>query len=208
MLRQALLNLSVNCRAFISFTKINYNKDVILNQFRRIKQHGGIKRFSPPGRYRMNATHILIDDSNPLHRELPIYRTGKVGTVRLADKDYKVYSSIEISAHDYAALFHYRVVEALNELTFISESKNGLDSWDEAFLPSGNIAGMMRIIRECLRHISGTEPERILLGWQDDPERIGYWRVIDPLRTVEFLGRLSDFAAAAASDGYDLEFIL
>jgi hypothetical protein len=156
----------------------------------------------------MNVTHILIDDSNPLHRELPIYRTGQVGTVRLADNDYKVYSSIEISAHDYAALFHYRIVEAINELPFISESKNGLDSWDEAFLPSGNIGAMVRIIGECMRQVTEKEPERILLGWQDDPERIGYWRAIDPVRTVGFLGRLRDFASAAASEGYDLEFIL
>lgn len=161
-----------------------------------------------PGRYRMNATHILIDDSNPLHRELPIYRTGQIGTVRLADDDYRVYSSIEISAHDYAALFHYRIVEALNELPFISESKNGLDSWDEAFLPSGSIGGMVRIIGECIGNISEKEPERVLLGWQDDPVKIGYWRAIDPGRTVEFLGRVRDFATVAASDGYDLELIL
>jgi hypothetical protein len=156
----------------------------------------------------MNATHILIDDSNPLHRELPIYRSGQVGAVRLADGDYRVYSSIEISAHDMAAMFHYGVVEALNTLPFVSESNNGLDSWDEAFLPSGQIGGMAKIIDECIEAIACKEPERVLLGWQDDPARIAYWRALDPARTLEFLGRLRDFAAKAATQSYDLEFIL
>lgn len=156
----------------------------------------------------MNATHILIDDSNPLHRELPIYRSGQVGSVRLADRDYQVYSSIEISAHDMAAMFHYGVVEAFNTLPFVSESNNGLDSWDEAFLPSGHIGAMMRIIDECTARIAGKEPERVLLGWQDDPARIAYWRALDPAKCIEFLGRLRDFVAEAAEAGYDLEFIL
>jgi hypothetical protein len=156
----------------------------------------------------MNVTHILIDDSNQLHRELPIYRTGQVGSVRLGDSDYRVYSSIDISAHDLAALFHYGVIEALNLLPFLSETNKGLDSWDEAFLPSGQITEMSRIIGECMERMAGMEPERVLLGWQDDPVRIAYWRMLDPERTAGFLGRLRDFALSAADEGYDLEFML
>ena len=156
----------------------------------------------------MTARHILIDDQNPLHRELPIYRAGEAGAVRLSDSEYKVYDSMEINAHDYAALFHYGVIEALNALPFISESKNGLDSWDEAFLASANIAAMLTIIDNCIEKIAGKNPERIVLGWQDDPERIAYWREIDPANTLDFLRKLRDFAAKAAADGYDLEFIL
>lgn len=156
----------------------------------------------------MNVTHILIDDSNQLHRDLPIYRTGQVGSVRLADSDYRVYSSIEISSHNLAAMFHYGVIEALNALPFLSESNKGLDSWDEAFLPAGQIPAMSRIIGECMERIAGMEPERVLLGWQDDPVRIAYWRALDPEQTAGFLGRLRDFARTAAEQGYDLEFML
>ncbi|MBN1928429.1 MAG: hypothetical protein JW764_02675 [Chlorobiaceae bacterium] len=156
----------------------------------------------------MTVTHILLDDRNPLHRELPIYRAGQIGTVKLSDSEYKIYDSMEINAHDYAALFHFGVIEALNALPFISESKNGLDSWDEAFLASANIAAMLTLIDNCIETIAGKSPERIVLGWQDDPERIAYWREIDPAKTLDFLRTLRDFAATAADDGYDLEFIL
>lgn len=156
----------------------------------------------------MTVRHILIDDRNELHRELPIYRTGKVGAVRLSDSEYMVYRSLDICAHDMAALFHYGVIEALNALPFISEANNGLDSWDEAFLPSGNINAMTGIIDNCMDAISGKKTEHILLGWQDDPERIAYWREIDPEQTIGFLRKLLDFAASAAEKGYDLEFIL
>jgi hypothetical protein len=156
----------------------------------------------------MTIRHILIDDSSPLHRELPIYRTGSIGTIRLSDSEYKVYASIEITGHDLAALFHYGVVEACNALPFISESGNGLDSWDEAFLPAGNIPALIRIIETSANRIKPGEPERVLLGWQDDPEKIAYWRQIDPERTIGFLGRLKDFADEAGRQGYDLEFIM
>jgi hypothetical protein len=156
----------------------------------------------------MTARHILIDDQNPLHRELPIYRTGSVSTIRLADQNYTMYASQEINAHDYTALFYYGVIEALNTLPFISETRNGLDSWDESFLPSCSIAAMTPIIGHCIKTITGKKMERIVLGWQDDPERIAYWRDIDPEKTVTFLRQLRDFAARAAEAGYDLEFIL
>jgi hypothetical protein len=156
----------------------------------------------------MTVRHILIDDHNPLHRELPIYRAGQVGTVRLDDSDYRVYSSMDISAHDLAALFHYGVVEALNALPFISESNNGLDSWDEAFLPSASIGPMRRIIDGAIETLGTKSPERVILGWQDDPEKIAYWRALDPETAADFLRELRNFLSAAATGGYDLEFIL
>lgn len=156
----------------------------------------------------MTVRHILIDDQNALHRELPIYRAGQISTVKLSDSEYKVYDSMEINAHDYAALFHYSIIEALNALPFISESKNGLDSWDEAFLASASIGAMIGIIDHSIEKIAGKNAERIVLGWQDDPERIAYWREIDPEKTLDFLRKLRDFAATATEKGYDLEFIL
>ncbi|MGC8774407.1 MAG: hypothetical protein ACP5R6_03985 [Chlorobaculum sp.] len=156
----------------------------------------------------MTVTHILLDDRNPLHRELPIYRRGKINTVRLADKSYEVYDSLEISGHDYSALFHYGVIEQLNALPFISESNNGLDSWDEAFLPSGAIGRVLETIDSCIEQIGGKSPEKVMLGWQDDPERIAYWREIDPAGILGFLKDFQKFAAKAAKEGYDLEFIL
>ncbi|HWR02227.1 MAG TPA: hypothetical protein VN371_10225 [Chlorobaculum sp.] len=156
----------------------------------------------------MSVHHILIDDSNPLHRELPIYREGQVGTVKLDDKEYKVYGSIDIDAHDLAALFHYGVIEALNVLPFVSEANNGLDSWDEAFLPSASIGTMTKIIDGFIETIGTKSPERVMLGWQDDPERIGYWRALDPEKSVDFLVKLRDYSEKAAAEGYDLEFIL
>ncbi len=156
----------------------------------------------------MNITHIQIDDTNPLHRELPIYRTGSVGAVRLSDAAYQVYDTLDINAHDMAALFHYGVVEALNSLRFISESDNGLDSWDEAFLPAAQIGGMVEILEGFLPAIAGRATERVLLGWQDDPEKIAYWRSLDPERAAAFVGELRDFACQAAANGHDLEFIL
>lgn len=167
----------------------------------------------------MNVTHILIDDANPLHRELPIYRSGQINAVRLSDGDYRTYASLDISAHDMAALFHYGVIEAMNSLRFISESGKGLDSWDEAFLPSGQLPAMLRIIGDGIEAISQKEPERVLLGWHEVPEEnrlapdgvpegIAYWREIDPGKAVDFLGRLTDFATDAAEKGFDLEFIL
>jgi hypothetical protein len=156
----------------------------------------------------MTARHILIDDQNPLHRELPIYRAGNIGAVKLSDSEYRVYDSLEIDARSYAALFHYGVIEALNALPFISESNNGLDSWDEAFLASASIGAMRGIIENCIESIGGKSPERIMLGWQDDPERIAYWREIDPAKTLDFLMKLRDFAASALDNGCDLEFIL
>lgn len=156
----------------------------------------------------MKVQHILIDDKSPIHRELSIYRTGVINRVRLQDRSYKTYASLEIDAHNYAALFHYGLPELLNCLPFISESNNGLDSWDEAFLHNSSLASMKKIIDERMASIDPAHPETILLGWHDQPVGVAYLRDIEPGRFIEFLGKLSGFVEESAKAGCDLEFIL
>jgi hypothetical protein len=156
----------------------------------------------------MNVNHIIIDDNNPEHRELSICRTGSINRVRLQDKAYKTYCSIEICAHDYAAFFHYGLAEALNTLSFISESGNGLDSWDEAFLHNSSLPSMNRIIGECMAGIDPEKNEKILLGWQDQPAAVAYLRNIETGKFLAFLGTLVQFVEESAAEGCDLEFIL
>ncbi len=156
----------------------------------------------------MNVQHILIDDNNAEHRELSIYRTGSINRVRLQDKTYKIYRSMEIGAPDYAAFFHYGFPEALNRLPFLSESNNGLDSWDEAFLDNSSLALMNSIIDECQSAINPEKRERILLGWQDQPVGVAYLRDLDPARFLAFLQTLRQFIAESEAEGYDLEFML
>ena len=156
----------------------------------------------------MNVQHILLDDNNPEHRQLSIYRTGMISRIRLDDPEYKVYATLELPAHDYAALFHYGMTEALNRLPFISESNNGLDSWDEAFLHNSSLATMNKIIEERAVLINPEKSERILLGWHDQPLRVAYLREIDPARFLIFLNTLTEFVAESEKEGYDLEFIL
>jgi len=151
---------------------------------------------------------ILIDDDNPIHRELSIYRTGTINRVRLLDISYKTYASLEIDAHNYAAFFHYGLPELLNGLPFISESGNGLDSWDEAFLHNSSLRSMKKIIEECKVSIDPAHHETILLGWHDKPVGVAYFRDIDPGLFAEFLGTLSGFVDESAEAGCDLEFIL
>ena len=156
----------------------------------------------------MNVQHILIDDNNAEHRDLSIYRTGKINRVRLEDKAYKIYSSIDIDAHDYAAFFHYGFAEALNTLPFISESNNGLDSWDEAFLHNSSLARMNSIIEERLKSINPETKEMILLGWQDQPIGVAYLRDLNPAKFLAFLQTLMQFIAESEAEGFDLEFML
>jgi hypothetical protein len=156
----------------------------------------------------MNVQHILINDSNPEHRELSIYRTGKVNRVRLQDTTYTTYHSLEIDAHNYAAFFHYGIAEALNKLPFLSESSNGLDSWDEAFLHNSGLESMNRIIDECTATINPEKKEIILLGWHDQPLRVAYLREIDPARFLAFITTLKQFVEESEAQGCDLEFIL
>ena len=156
----------------------------------------------------MNVQRILIDDNSAIHRELSIYRTGTINRVRLQDTSYQAHNSMEIGAHDYAAFFHYGLPELLNTLPFISESNNGLDSWDEAFLHRSSLGTMKKIIDERIASIDPKHHETILLGWQDQPIGVAYFRDIDPARFVVFLGKLSMFVQESAKAGYDLEFIL
>ena len=156
----------------------------------------------------MNAQHILINDSNPEHRELSIYRTGKVNRVRLQDKTYTIYHTLEMDAHDYAAFFHYGIAEALNKLPFLSESSNGLDSWDEAFLHNSSLGSMNRIIEERKAAINPEKKEIILLGWHDQPLRVAYLREIDPAKFLAFIATLKQFVEESEAQGCDLEFIL
>ncbi|MBM3162159.1 MAG: hypothetical protein FJZ79_02265 [Chlorobi bacterium] len=156
----------------------------------------------------MNIQHILIDDLNPGHRELSIYRTGTVNRVRLGDSAYRAYRSLPIDAHDYAALFHYGIIEACNALPFLSESGNGLDSWDEAFLHRSNLGRLVAILSDAAGKIDRQKSETIVLGWQDQPMTVAYLRRIDPLKTVDFLEKLLLFVRESEDEGYDLEFIL
>ena len=156
----------------------------------------------------MNVQHILIDDNNPEHHALSIYRTGKINKIRLQDTSYKTYGSIEIDAHDYAAFFHYGFPELLNKLPFISESGNGLDSWDEAFLHHSSLESMTQIIAERTKSINTEHHEIILLGWQDQPIGVAYFRDLEPAKFLAFLGMLRTFVAKSVEEGFDLEFIL
>lgn len=156
----------------------------------------------------MDITHIIIDDTNPVHRELSIYRTGEISRIRLSDKAYKVYGRLEITAHNHAALFHYGIVESLNALQFVSEAGHGLDSWDEAFLHHSQLEKMSLILGECEKKIDPEKQEKALLGWHDSPVAAAYWRTIDPREFLRFLEQLQTFTKKTIQDNYDLEFIL
>ncbi|NTW49420.1 MAG: hypothetical protein HGB19_06785 [Chlorobiales bacterium] len=151
---------------------------------------------------------IWIDDALAEHRELSIYRKGTVNFVRLTDQAYTVYNSFAIPAHDYAALFHFGIIEELNALPFLSETDNGLDSWDESFLPNSHIGRMVQILNAALAKLSVAQDEEIMLGWQDAPEKLSYWRKITAEDFREFLEKLIGFCEEALRDGYDLEFIM
>ena len=156
----------------------------------------------------MNVQHIIINDSNPEHRELSIYRTGKINRVKLQDKTYTTYHSLEMDGHDYAAFFHYGIAETLNKLPFMSESNNGLDSWDEAFLHNSSLASMNRILDECTTTINPEKKETILLGWHDQPLQVAYLREIEPAKFLAFIATLKQFVEESEASGCDLEFIL
>jgi hypothetical protein len=115
---------------------------------------------------------------------------------------------MEIGAPDYAAFFHYGFPEALNRLPFLSESNNGLDSWDEAFLHNSSLRLMNSIIDECVESINPEKRETILLGWQDQPVGVAYLRNLDPARFLAFIKTLKEFIAESEAEGYDLEFML
>ena len=156
----------------------------------------------------MDITHIFIDDNNPAHRELSIYRSGEINRVRLSDKTYKVYERLEVTAHNHTALFHYGIVESLNALPFISETGHGLDSWDEAFLHHSQLEKMLLILREAARKIEPGKKEKTLLGWHDTPAAAAYWRTINSQEFLGFLDKLKTFVEESIKGKYDLELIL
>ena len=156
----------------------------------------------------MEITHILIDYANPAHQELSIYRAGEINRVRLTDNDYRTYGTLDISAHNHTALFHFDIVESLNELPFISETGHGLDSWDEAFLHHSQLEKMLSILREVEQKIDPEKQEKALLGWHDTPVAAAYWRTIDPEEFLSFLKKLKAFVSETIEHGFDLEFIL
>ncbi|NTW82100.1 MAG: hypothetical protein HGB36_01860 [Chlorobiaceae bacterium] len=156
----------------------------------------------------MNVHHIFIDDNNPDHLALSIYRTGVINRIHLDDSTYKTYGSFDIDAHDYSALFHYGIAETLNGLPFMSETGNGFDSWDEAYLHNSSLAVFEKILAEAAAEMEPDSRERILLGWQDQPASVAYLRKIDSSKFIAFLDALRLFTAESAAEGYDLEFIL
>ncbi len=155
----------------------------------------------------MDITHIIIDDANPAHRELSIYRTGEINRIRLSDKTYSVYARFKVTAHNHTALFHYGIVESLDVLPFISETGHGLDSWDEAFLHHSQLGKMLALLKEGEKSIDPKRTEKALLGWHDTPAA-AYWRKIDPKEFLSFLDELKTFVSETIKGGYDLEFIL
>ncbi|PWW82570.1 hypothetical protein CR164_05035 [Prosthecochloris marina] len=156
----------------------------------------------------MEITHLFIDDANPEHRELSIYRTGAINRVCLNDSEYRTYGTLEISAHNHTALFHFDIVESLNELPFVSETGHGLDSWDEAFLHHSQLEKMLSILAKAEQKIDSQKKEKTLLGWHDTPIAAAYWRTIDPKEFLTFLNKLKTFVSETIEKDYDLEFIL
>jgi hypothetical protein len=156
----------------------------------------------------MKVHHIVIDDTNPEHLALSICRSGKINRVRLGDSSYRTYGTMDIDAHNYAALFHYGIVESLNRLPFVSETGNGLDSWDEAFLHNSSIPALLEIIGDSISSARAEGKERILLGWQDQPVGVAYLRDIDAAKFLAFLFSFRQFAGESAAEGFDLEFLL
>ncbi|WP_294343165.1 hypothetical protein [Prosthecochloris sp.] len=156
----------------------------------------------------MEITHLFIDDANPEHRALSIYRTGAINRVYLTDGEYRTYGTLEISAHNHTALFHFDIVESLNELPFVSETGHGLDSWDEAFLHHSQLGKMLAILAKTERKIDPQKKEKALLGWHDTPIAAAYWRTIDPKEFSRFLNELKTFVLETIEKEYDLEFIL
>ncbi len=156
----------------------------------------------------MDITHIHIDDDNPRHRELSIYRTGTINRVRLTDSAYRTYGTLKLSAHNHTALFHYGIIESLNELPFVSESGHGLDSWDEMFLHHSQLEKMVSILEEEAKKITPEKKEKTLLGWHDSPVAAAYWRILDPPEFLDFIGKMTLFVRESIEGNYDLEFIL
>ena len=155
----------------------------------------------------MQVTYIVLDDHNPLHRELSIYRTGIIQRICMDDAAYKTYGSLEVDGHNYAACFHYGLVESLNRLPFLSESDSGLESGEEALLHRSRLAEFLGIAKEALATLDDTHRETILVGWQQEPVAIAYLRALDAERFAAFLISLLHFIEESELQQYDLEFL-
>ncbi|MBC8043861.1 MAG: hypothetical protein IAF08_10515 [Rhizobacter sp.] len=151
---------------------------------------------------------VFLDESVEDHRSLAIYRTGTVNAVRLADADYVIYESLSIPVRVYAALFHFGVIDALNKLHFVSETGNGLDSWDEAYLDHAQIPALLQILNDAGLRRREIPDEEVMLGWQDAPELVSYWIRVSSGETEVFLESLKNFVERAALKRCDVEFIL
>jgi hypothetical protein len=151
---------------------------------------------------------IQLQDNNPLHKELSIYREGTVHQIDIEDSKHTIYESLSISAHDYTALFHYGIVERLNTLKFISETDHGLDSWDEAILPKSEVAKLIDLLQKELTELEEKSHENVMVGWVDDPEKISFWRQIDTDNFKRFLIRLINFTENALKSNRDMEFVM
>lgn len=151
---------------------------------------------------------VFLDESVEDHRRLAIYRTGTVNAVRLADAGYVIYESLPIPFRVYAALFHFGVIDELNRLNFVSETGNGLDSWDESYLNHAQIPALHQILNDAGLRLRKVPNEEVMLGWQDAPEQISYWISVDGGETEMFLESLKNFIAQAALKRCDIEFIL
>ena len=156
----------------------------------------------------MNVHHILLNDNNPLHQELSIYRTGSINHIKLTDRSYHTYGVLEIDGHNYAALFHYELPAHLNSLPFISESNNGLESWDEAILHHSALPELLLLLEQQKNIICTKKIETIIVGWQDQPVGIAYLRTIDPTQFLHFFALLQAFIQQALANQFDLEFVL
>lgn len=151
---------------------------------------------------------IQLNDNNPTHQELSIYREGDVYQVNIKNPSPTPYASLHISAHHYTALFHYGLVERFNSLTFISETNNGLDSWDEAILPHSQLKPFLDMLKKELESLQTMSDENVMIGWIEEPEKISFWRKIKIEQFKAFVLALIDFTEEALEKERDLEFVL
>ena len=155
----------------------------------------------------MDVTYILLDDHNPLHQELAIYRTGSINYVKLTDSNYHLYKTLDVDAHNYAALFHYGLVDAMNHLPFITENGCGLDSGNEALLHHSTLPALRALLEKEISVIRTKTDETIVVGWQNEPVGIAYLRALDTHRFSQFLTSLLHFIEESEQQQYDLEFL-
>ena len=107
-----------------------------------------------------------------------------------------------------ALLLPLTIMLRLNALPFISETNNGLDSWDEAILPNAMLNQLTELLTNELKSLAQKEDENIMLGWVEKPEKISFWRQIHITEFKGFMTELIEFCNSAITRSYDIEFIL